>query len=96
MPKKLKGGPLGFFNINSVAKHQKIEAGTLWGKFFSKKISQCRKKTETGDHLVSPGIACYAKNGKFFWFSSLGQMVQFDTIIFRRTFVELFCSVRVD
>ena len=27
--KKLNGGPLGFFNIHSVAKHQKIAEGTL-------------------------------------------------------------------
>ena len=52
---KLKGGrtPLGFFNIQSVAKHQKIEVNLV--KFFSpfdefffrKKVSQCRNKTET-------------------------------------------------
>ena len=39
-----------------------------------------------GDPLVSPGMVCYAgKQEKHFWFSSLGQMVQFDTIIFGRT-----------
>ena len=27
-----KGDPLGFFNIYSVAKHQKIEGSTLWRK----------------------------------------------------------------
>ena len=55
------------------------------------------KTTERADPLVSPGIVCYAeKQEKPFWSSSLGQMVQFDTIIIRRTFVELFWSVRVD
>ena len=46
MPKKTeRGDPLGFFNIHSVAKHQKNAGGTLWGKiFFRKKVSQCRKK----------------------------------------------------
>ena len=44
---KLKGG-LKFFNIHSVAKHRKIEGGTLWGIFFPKKVSQCRKKIERG------------------------------------------------
>ena len=29
-----RGDPLGFFNIHSVAKHQKKCRGTLWGKFF--------------------------------------------------------------
>ena len=39
-----------------------------------------------GDPLVSPRIVCYAeKEEKPFWFSSLGQMVPFDTIKFRRT-----------
>ena len=47
MPKKTeRGDPLGFFNIHSVAKHQKNAGGTLWGK----SVSQCRK-TERGDHL---------------------------------------------
>ena len=44
------------------------------------------KKTERGDTLVSPGMVCYAgKQEKPFWFSSLGQMVQFGAIIFCRT-----------
>ena len=51
------------------------------------------KKSERVDPLVSAGV-CDAE--KPFWFSSPGQMVQFDTIIFRRTVVELFWSVRVD
>ena len=49
----------------------------------------CRKtkKKLKGDHLVSPGNVWYAeKKGNTFWFSSLGQMVQFDTIKFCRTF----------
>ena len=36
---------MGFFNIHSVAKHQKIEVGKNF--YFRKKISQCRK-TERG------------------------------------------------
>ena len=49
MPKNLKGGPFGIFNIHSVAKHQKIEVGKIF--YFLEKISQCRKtkkKTERG------------------------------------------------
>ena len=54
------------------------------------------KKPER-DPLVSPGTVCYAeKQEKPFWVSSLGQMVQFDTIEFRRTFAEDFWSVRKD
>ena len=42
-------------------------------------------------------MVCYAeKQEKPFWFSSLGQIVHFGAIIFCRTFVELFWSVRVD
>ena len=60
MPKKLKGGdPLGFFNIHSVAKHQKIERGILWGFFFEK--SHSAEKTQRRNSLVSPGVLCYAE-----------------------------------
>ena len=54
MPKKTESGdPLRFFNIHSVAKHQKNAGGTLWGKNFEKKkseknVSQCRKKLKGG------------------------------------------------
>ena len=123
-----------FFNIHSVAKHEKIEEkiffsfsgkkshnaektergfevfqhpfcrktskkcrGTLWGKKFRKKCLAVPKKIERGDSLVSPGLVCYAeKQVKPFWFSSLDQIVHFGAIIFCRTFVELFWSVRVD
>ena len=40
-----------------------------------------------GGPLVSPGVVCYTgKQEKSFWYSSFGQMVQFDTIIIGRTF----------
>ena len=63
-------------------------------KFFSNKKSRSAEKNERGESLVSPGMVCYAE--KPFWFSSLDQIVHFDAIIFCRTFVELFWSVRVD
>ena len=122
---KLKGDPLRFFNIHSVAKHEKIEENkkfyfrekisqcrkklkTLWdfstsilsktskrcrgnplGKFFfSKKSLAVPKKNERGDPLVSLGTVCDAE--KPFWFSSLGQIVQFGAIIFCRTFKNYF------
>ena len=56
MPKTTeREDPLGFFNIHSVAKHQKIEGGTLWGKFvfFSKKSLTMPKKTEGGPFSLS-------------------------------------------
>ena len=96
MPKKRKGDPLGFFNTHSVAKHQKIEGGPFEEKILLIKNLTIPKKLK-GDPLVSPGTVCYAeKQEKPFWFSSLGQMVQLDTIKFRRTSEELFWSVRVD
>ena len=98
MPKNERGEPLGFFNIHSVAKHQKLKEDPLGKNFFlEKKVSQCRNKTESGDSLDSPGMACYAeKEEDPFWISSLGRMIQFGTINFRRTFVELVWSVRVE
>ena len=79
------------------SKHQKKCRGTLWEKNFSKKSLAVPKTNERGEPLVSPGMVCYAeKQEKPFWFSSLDQIVQFGAIIFCRTFVELFWSVRVD
>ena len=97
VPKKTERvEPMGVFNIHFVAKHQKIEGGTLQGNFFPEKKSHNAKKTERGDPLVSPGMVRYAgKQEKPFWCSSLDQMVQFGAIIFCRTFVELFWSVQV-
>ena len=49
------------------------------------------KKIKRGVPLVLPGMVCYAEQqGKPFWSSSLGQMLQFDTIIFGRTFKNYF------
>ena len=60
-------------------------------------MSRSAEKNERGESLVSPGMVCYAeKQEKPFWFNSLDQIVHFDAIIFCRTFVELFWSVRVD
>ena len=62
---------------------------------FEKK-SHNAKKTK-GDPLVLPGPVRYAeKQEKPSWFSWLGEMVQFDTMKFRRTFEKLFRSLRVD
>ena len=83
---------MGFSNIHSVAKHQKkMQGGPFEEKNFEKKCLAVPKKIERGDSLVSPGMVCYAeKQVKPFWSSSLRQMVQFDTIIFFRTFKNYF------
>ena len=96
MPKKTeRRNPLGFSNIHSVSKHQKNAGGPFEEKNSEKKLrKKCLavpKKIERGDSLVSPGMVCYAeKQVKPFWSSSLGQMVQFDIIIFCRTFKNYF------
>ena len=87
------GAPGGRFEIFHpfVPKHQKIEGGE---KIFEK--SHSRKKRGpvwifstsilSQNSLVSPGIVCYAeKKEKLFWFSSLGQQVQFGALKFCRT-----------
>ena len=45
-----KGDPLGFINILSVAKYQKIRRGDSFEKLkiFEKKFAQCRKKLKWG------------------------------------------------
>ena len=43
-----RGDPLGFFNIRSVGKFQKIEGGTLWGIFLKKKSHRAEKKLKGG------------------------------------------------
>ena len=86
--------PFGFLNI-LCCKTSKNWRDHL-GENFRKRVAQCQK-TERRDSLVSHGTVCYEeKKEKAFWFCSLGRLVQFDTIKFRRTFVELFWSVRVD
>ena len=45
VPKNIKGGPLGFFNIHSVAKHQKIEGGPFedFKKFRKNSLTKPKK-----------------------------------------------------
>ena len=96
--KKLKGRTLWGFSTSILSQNSKKLKGRPFGEiFFSRKKSLIMpKKTERGDPLVSPGMVCYAgKQEEPFWFSSLGQMVQFGAIIFCRAFVELFWSVQV-
>ena len=93
--KNWKEEPFGIFQHPFCRKTSKKMQGDPLRKKISKKnpkkISQCRKKIERGDSLVSPGMICYAeKQVKPFWSSSLGQMVLFDTIIFCRTFKNYF------
>ena len=56
-----RGDPLRFFNIHSVAKHEKIEENKNF--HFREKVSQCRK-TERGDPLRFFNIHSVAKHEK--------------------------------
>ena len=94
MPKNVKRGPLGFFNIHSVTEYQKIE-GVGWETFknFWKKFSQCQKNCK-GDPLVSFAFVCYVKKGKHergalctkFPLAGLGRSSSFSSFCKKRTF----------
>ena len=60
--------------------------GPLGKKFFPKKSRTAEQKLKGGPF----GLA--EKQEKPFWFSSLGQMVQFGAITFCRTFRNYFCQ----
>ena len=88
---KTERGPLGVFQHLFCRKTAKKLKGRPFGEKISEKKSRSAKKIERGDPLVSPGMVCYArKQEKPFWFSSLGQMVQFGAIILCRTFKNYF------
>ena len=73
MPRKTeRGDPLRFFNIHSVAKHQKKAGGTLRGKFFfSKKSLAVPKKMKGGAFGLARYGMLRGKTEKTF-------LVQFD------------------
>ena len=89
--KNCKEDSLGFSHIHSDAKQQKkLKGGPFGGNFFSKKKSRSAKKMKGGPFGLAR-LGCYAeKQEKPFWFSSLGQIVQFGAIIFCRTFKNYF------
>ena len=89
MPKKIeRGGTLWNFSTSILSQNIKKIQGGLFGETFFRKSLAVPKKI---DPLVSPGMVCNAKKQeKLFWFSSLGQMVQFGSIIFCRTFKNYF------
>ena len=68
MPKKTeRGDPLGFFNIHSVAKHQKNIGGTLWEIFFRKKSLAAPKNMKGGSLWSRPVWYITRKNRKNFF-----------------------------
>ena len=86
MLKTRKGDPSGSFNIHSVGKQQKKLKGEPLGIFFSEKNLAVSKKMKGGPFGLAGFGMLHGKREKSFWFSSLGQMVQFGAIIFWRNF----------
>ena len=83
---KLKGWTLWDFSTSILSQNIKKMQGDPLGKFFfEKKVSQCRKKMEAGPFGLARYGMLRGKQEKPFWFSSLGQIVQFGAIIFCRT-----------
>ena len=86
MPKTVKGGPLRFFNIHSVAKIQKKTEGRPFGvfrKMFEKKKQKLRnfnslsaKKCEKRDPLGFSSIRSFAKQieGRTLWLQNIKQI----------------------
>ena len=98
MPKKLKGRPFVIFQHPFCSKTaKKLKGGPFGENYFSGKKSITMLKKLKGGTLWSRPVWYVTRENrkKTFWFSSLGQMVQFGAIIFCRTFVELFWSVQV-
>ena len=80
---------MGFFNIHSVAKHQKIQGGPFREKN-PKNNSQRPKKLKGGPFGLALYGMLHGKTGKTFLVQFAGQMVQFDAIIFCGTFKKYF------
>ena len=67
MPKKTeRGDPLGFFNIHSVAKHQKNARGPFGEIFFRKKSLAVPKKIKGGPFGLARYGMLRGKTGKTF------------------------------
>ena len=77
--------PLGFFNMHSVENSKKLKGGPFGGNFFLEKSRTVPKKNLKGGPF---GLVRYCiLRGEPFWFSSLGQQVQFGVFSnFCRTF----------
>ena len=85
----LKGGPFWNFQYFCRKTSKKLKGDPLRTlKNFRK--SHNAEKTEMGTLWSRLVLYVTRKKGESFWFSSLGQIVQFDTIKFGRTFKNYF------
>ena len=86
-----------FLNIHSVAKRLKMKGGLkneLFMDFFAEKSRNAEQKLKGGHFSLARYCMLRGKKEKLFWFSSLGQMVQFDTIKFLRTISVSSCGLK--
>ena len=84
-------GPFRIFQHPSCRKASEIEKGSLRRKLFRKKVSQSRKNCKGGPFSLAPVLhVTRTKKENPLWFSSLGQMVQFDARKCQRILVRSF------
>ena len=72
VPKNVKGGPLGFFNIHSGAKHLKIERGPFedFLKISKKSLTKPKKergKSHSAEKLEGGTLLGFAFQGRGLW-----------------------------
>ena len=72
VPKNVKGGPLGFFNIHSGAKHQKKYKGGPFEDFkkFRKSLTKPKKgrgKSHSAEKLEGGTLLGFAFQGRGLW-----------------------------
>ena len=84
--KKLKGDPSGFFNIHSIAKHQKMKCRPFGEKKIEKKAHSAERNCKGTLRPRSLLYVTLKKKEQHFLLTSLSQMVQFDSFKYRRTF----------
>ena len=83
MPKKLKGGTLWDFSTSILSQNIKKLKWDPLRKIFRKSLTVPKKSK--GRRFVSSSFVRYAKNEQLSYFNSIGQMVQFGVLKFRRT-----------
>ena len=89
--RKTQRGTLWDFSTSILTQNsKKIEGGPFGEKIFRKKNLTVPEKNERGTLWSRPVWYVTRNTEKPFWFSSLGQIVQFSAIIFCRTFKNYF------
>ena len=91
MTKKLERRTLWNFLTSFLSQNiKKLKGGPIGKKGFFRKSPTMPRKTGRGPFSVAWYCMLQEKKEKPLWFSSLGQMVQFNTMKFRKTFKNYF------